>query len=154
MLSFGMIAIGLHFFATTSLEYAAEAASRQIRTGEAKQLGTKVQKFYETICEEAGSFINCDNLRVLIQKASSWDGITPRSCLASDGSLVGSDGDGTDTQALNDLAGGASEVVLVTLCYEWELAAILPFLKLGNMSNGSALLQAATTFRTEPYPEG
>jgi hypothetical protein len=39
----------------------------------------------------------------------------------------------------------------VTVCYEWELAGKIPFLNLANMANGSALIQASTTFRTEPY---
>jgi hypothetical protein len=44
-------------------------------------------------------------------------------------------------------------VVLVTLCYTWDLAQTFPFLKLGKNSNGtgSAVVQATTAFRTEPY---
>jgi hypothetical protein len=49
--------------------------------------------------------------------------------------------------------GAANQVVLLTLCFEWELAKRIPFLQLGDMANGSRLIQAATVFRTEPYPE-
>ena len=41
--------------------------------------------------------------------------------------------------------------VLVTACYEWDLAKKLPFLLMGDLSNGSALIQASSVFRTEPY---
>ena len=41
--------------------------------------------------------------------------------------------------------------MLVTTCYEWQLAGSMPFLRLGHMNNGSALIQASTTFMTEPY---
>jgi hypothetical protein len=41
--------------------------------------------------------------------------------------------------------------VLIWVCYEWSLASKIPYLNLGNMGNGSRLIQAATTFRTEPF---
>jgi hypothetical protein len=44
-------------------------------------------------------------------------------------------------------------VVIVTACYQWDFTAKLPIIKLGNMSNGSMMLQSATAFRSEPYPE-
>jgi hypothetical protein len=47
--------------------------------------------------------------------------------------------------------GEADVVVLIWVCYEWSLASKIPYLNLGNMSNGSRLIQAATTFRTEPF---
>jgi hypothetical protein len=47
--------------------------------------------------------------------------------------------------------GSESEVVLVTLCYEWDLAKNFPFLNLGNDGKGPAIIQAATAFKSEPY---
>jgi hypothetical protein len=41
--------------------------------------------------------------------------------------------------------------VLVTAFYEWELANYLPFLKVGQMSNGSRLVRASTAFKNEPF---
>ena len=35
---------------------------------------------------------------------------------------------------------------------EWDFTAKLPFLKLGNMADGSMMMQTATSFRSEPYP--
>jgi hypothetical protein len=65
--------------------------------------------------------------------------------------MVGSTGSASD--ALSTYAGVASKVVQITLCYQWDLAQTFPFLKLGKASDGSgsAVLQAATAFRTEPY---
>ena len=65
--------------------------------------------------------------------------------------MVGSTG--SDNDALSSNAGVASKVVQITLCYQWDLAQTLPFLKLGKNSDGSGseVLQAATAFRTEPY---
>ena len=41
--------------------------------------------------------------------------------------------------------------MLVTACYEWDLATVIPFIELGDMEGGASLIQAATTFRTEHY---
>jgi hypothetical protein len=41
-------------------------------------------------------------------------------------------------------------VVLVWACYEWDMAKF-PWVNFGDMANGSMLVQATTTFRTEPY---
>ena len=47
--------------------------------------------------------------------------------------------------------GQENVVVLAWLCYEWTMAKNIPWLNLSNMGNGSRLIQATTTFRTEPY---
>ena len=48
--------------------------------------------------------------------------------------------------------GGASSVVLVTVCYPWSFGGKLPFLGTSNLDDGSLLIQASVTFRTEPFP--
>ena len=99
----------------------------------------------------AGTYIDCDKLHVLVQHASTWAGIDPESCVDSSNNMTASTGDSADS--LYDYTGGASQVVLITLCYEWDLAQTFSFLKLGTGSDGSgsAIMQAATAFRTEPY---
>ena len=49
-------------------------------------------------------------------------------------------------------SGGASDIVIVTACYKWDFTSKLPFFKLGNMTDGSMMMQTATAFRSEPYP--
>ena len=48
-------------------------------------------------------------------------------------------------------AGAGSSVVLVTVCYAWEFGGKLPFFKMGNLSDGSLLMQASVAFRSEPF---
>lgn len=146
-----ILGVGLYFFTTNSLEHGAEAAARQIRTGQAQKGALTVGEFKQLVCDEAGTYIDCNKLRVLVQNASSWSGITPDSCLDEDKNLAASTGEADDEIA--DYTGEASQVVLVTLCYEWDLAKSFKLLKLGKNTDGSgaAVLQAATAFRTEPY---
>jgi hypothetical protein len=146
-----ILGVGLYFFTINSLEHGAEAAARQIRTGQAQKGALTVGEFRQLVCEEAGTYIDCNKLHVLVQNASSWSGITPDSCLDQDKNLTASTGDADE--AIADYTGQASQVVLVTLCYEWDLAKSFKLLKLGKNTDGSgaAVLQAATAFRTEPY---
>jgi Flp pilus assembly pilin Flp len=145
MLAFGIIAVGLYFFTTFALENAVEQTARLIRTGQAQESGMTKDQFKQEVCSRAPGYVDCDGkLRVNVQSWAEFANIAPPSCTDAGGDLVPKEG-------TSYRPGAASEVVLVTVCYEWELADKIPFLKLGNMANGSALIQAATTFRTEPY---
>ncbi len=42
-------------------------------------------------------------------------------------------------------------MVLVTVCYPWEFGGKLPLFKMGNLNDGSLLMQASVAFRSEPY---
>lgn len=151
MLLFGIIVIGLYFFTYSALEDGVERAARKIRTGEAQTTNVTVDGFKQLVCTQAGSYIDCNKLRVVVQSADTWAGITPQPCLDAQGNLVASTG--SATEKVSKYTGNASQVVLVTLCYQWDLAQSFGFLHLGANSDGSgaAILQAATAFRTEPY---
>jgi Flp pilus assembly protein TadG len=152
MLCFGVITVGLHFLTTYWLENAVERASRKIRTGEAQSTTApmSIKTFRESICDPAGgSFIDCSKLKIHVQSWADLASVQPKACLDGAGGLSGSTG--SDTDNVSAFSGGANSYVLVTVCYEWELASRLPFLRLGKMNNGSALIQAATTFKTEPF---
>ena len=147
----GLIGLGLYFFTMSSLEYGVEAAARQIRTGQAQTSATTVGQFKALVCNAAGSYINCNKLSVVIQSGATWSNITPQGCLDANKNLVGSTGSAADP--VSTYTGGASEVVLVTLCYQWDLAQSFSYLKLGTNADGSgsAVVQASTAFVTEPY---
>jgi Flp pilus assembly protein TadG len=150
MMCFGIITVGLHFLTTYSLENAVERAGRLIRTGQAQQGNMTAGEFKQQICDQVASYIDCQSkMRVFVQSWSDFSSVTPQSCIGPDGNLAPASGAAADK--ISDSSGGASAVVLVTACYEWELASRLPFMRIGKMQNGSALIQAATTFRTEPY---
>jgi Flp pilus assembly protein TadG len=145
MLLFGIMGIGLYFFTTFTLENALEQAARLIRTGQAQQANMTSEQFKNKVCEYTPGFIDCQN-KILVNVRSFAEAdltpvVTRGECLTN-GSL---------SNETIYAPGGASQVVLVTLCYEWELAQKVPFLKFGDMNGGSRLLQASTAFRTEPY---
>ena len=145
MMLFGIIGVGLYFFTVFTMENAVEQASRLLRTGQAQQAGYNADQFKSKVCEFVPGFVDCGS-KLRVNVVSYPDTTIPLDtlprCLTNAGDLNG--GNTYDP-------GGASQVVLVWVCYEWELANKIPFLHLGDMSNGSALIQATTVFRTEPY---
>jgi Flp pilus assembly protein TadG len=149
MMLFGIIAVGLFFFTTFSLENAVEQASRPLRTGEALTsvpVKTKEQ-FKQDVCNLMYGMIDCTGkLRVNVQQYNVGDAIVPPACIDAGGSLVGDPADPT-----NNVPGAANKIMLVTACLQWDLAGKIPFLTLTSMSNGAALIQASTTFKIEPF---
>ena len=154
MLMFGIMTVCLYFFTNFSLENAAWAAARSVRTGQMQQgtgaytgamtLEDRKTAFKAALCSKAPTFLNCaGKVVVIVQSNASFGGITKPTC-AVNGTLINQSAAAFDT-------GGASSVVLVTVCYPWEFANQLPFLKFGTLNNGAALMQASVTFRTEPY---
>jgi Flp pilus assembly protein TadG len=149
MMLFGIIAVGLFFFTTFSLENAVEQASRPMKTGEAQQANNKTGKtkaeFKAEVCSLLPAYVDCTGkLRINVQKYNDGDMITPPACVDAGGNLVGDAGTPFNP-------GARKQIMLVTGCLEWALAGQIPFLQLGSMSNGAAMLQASTTFKTEPF---
>jgi Flp pilus assembly protein TadG len=146
LLLFGIMGVGLFFFTTFSLENAVERTGRLIRTGQVQQGGMTGQQFKEKVCELTPGFVDCVNkLRVNVLNFPDSEAIGPGAmsqCLDSDGNL---------SEVTSFEPGESDQVVLIWVCYEWSLASKIPYLNLGNMGNGSRLIQAATTFRTEPF---
>lgn len=146
---------GLYFLNATFLEYGVEAAARKIRTGEITTAGANgvmtVDEFRTLACNSSKPVIDCSKMSVLVQHGTDWSGIVPVACVDAKGDMTRSTGSGTED--LSKYAGKASEVVLVTLCYKWELAQSFSFLGLGSGENGSgpAIIQAAVAFKSEPY---
>ncbi|MEO1206084.1 MAG: TadE/TadG family type IV pilus assembly protein [Pseudomonadota bacterium] len=171
-----LVTAGMYYFTDNGLQNAVETASRKIRTGQAQTAGTTVEQFEQEICN-AGAFLNCDKLTVILQRGSDWDEITPVSCVEN-GALTQSSG---TTQPVSDFAGGAGDVVLVTACYDWSFTSDIADVQttsgafddpsatgdgvknlswhLQNDPNNPAkkldsngiLIQASSAFRTEPY---
>ena len=153
----GIVAIGLQFFTINALDQAVEKASRKIRTGQAQRANMTLGDFKSLVCESGGDYINqdCGNIRVHVQNASSWGGITPTACAANGEMTTQSN----TTASIADTAGGGSQVVLVTVCYDWQMPLKLPFLQhiLMNPSDdvpldsGGSLIQSVATFRAENF---
>jgi Flp pilus assembly protein TadG len=147
MFLYGIIGIGLYFFTTFTLENGLEQASRLIRTGQAQKAGMTDVQFKNTVCSFIPGFVDCQNKLLVNVRSFAEADMTP---VVSRGECLNN---GSLTNLTTYTPGAATQVVLVTLCFEWEFANKIPFIRLGDMNGGSRLIQAATAFRTEPYPD-
>lgn len=149
----GLIGCAFYFFVTSSIEKGMDQTSRLIRTGEAVTRKMTVNDFKDDICKGAGPWIDCEKLQIFVRSYPvGWTGLNttkPQQCV-EDGVIVTNPAPGTDLIAI--YSGTASDVVVVTACYKWNFTAKLPLFNLGNMADGSTMLQTATAFRSEPYP--
>jgi Flp pilus assembly protein TadG len=155
MLLFGTLSVCLYFFTNFTMENAVWQASRAIRTGQFQQgqgaysgIATdedRKKAFKQALCAKAPQFIDCNKAIILVQSNSGGFGSITQPTCATDGTMIEQ-----DKAEFN--AGGASSVVLVTVCYPWSFGGSLPFIGLSNMKDGSLLIQASVAFRTEPYP--
>jgi Flp pilus assembly protein TadG len=162
LLLFGIMSVGFYFFTVFTLENAVESASHVIRTGQAQTQtpsAMTVDEFKSLVCDKLPTFMNCsgsgNKVRVNVQSFSNFSTVSVPSCIASSGSLIPS-----SAQTYNP--GSASTVVLVTVCYEWELTQAMANNPMwlrphgsgqtgSAMANGSTLIQASTVFTVEPY---
>jgi Flp pilus assembly protein TadG len=155
MLLFGIIAVCLYFFTVFTMENAVWQAARAIRTGQYQQglgiyAGLKTDEdrkkaFKAALCAKAPPYIECEKAVVMVQSNSGGFGSISQPACASAGTMV-------DQSKAEFNPGGASSVVLVTVCYPWSFGGKLPFLATSDLSDGSLLIQASVTFRTEPFP--
>lgn len=142
-LLFSIMEVGLVFFGNLQLENAAEEAARLIRTGQAQEKGFSKEDFKNEICSRVVGLFDCKaGLKVEVKTYNSFGGINPESPI---------DGDGNVKNDFTFDMGDAEDIVLVRVFYEWDFTAKIPGVGLANMDNGNRLLQAATTFRNEPF---
>jgi Flp pilus assembly protein TadG len=155
MLLFGIISVCLFYFTNFTMENAVWQASRGIRTGQFQQgIGAyataptaedRKQAFKTALCAKAPGYIDCNKAVVFVQSNSGGFGSITQPVCATDGTM-------TEQSEAEFNPGGASSVVLITVCYPWSFGGRLPFIALNTLKDGSLLIQASVAFRTEPYP--
>lgn len=148
MLVFALIGVAFYFFIMNSMEKGMDQTGRLVRTGQAQQTEMTVQQFRQSICDRAGAWIKCDKLQVFPDRSANWNLVQPKPCVING---VVQTSPANDSDKIADYVGASSAIVVVTACYHWEFATLIPYLKFGNMPDGTHMIQAATAFRTEPY---
>lgn len=158
MLLFGILSVCQLFFWIFTSENAVWTASRDMRTGSfqtaasgspyAGLTGDALKtEFRRQICLKTVNFNDCfNNSVVLVQAKNTFATITQPNCKTAANALVAN----ADAMSAFD-AGAQSSIVMVTLCYAWSFGGKLPFFPLGQLSDGSFLIQASAVFETEPY---
>jgi Flp pilus assembly protein TadG len=156
MLLFGIMGTGLYFFSIFNLENAVEQASRPLRTGEAQKAGMTKDQFKTSICNQVAAFFDCAaKMRVQVVNVTAAQALNPLAlpALGTCREKLTPTGPDVLVAAANtkfDVT-AATQTVVVTVCYQMDMLQSLPFISLGNMPDGSTMIQASTAFKTEPF---
>ncbi len=146
---FMLTGFALYFFTMNSLDKGVDTVSREIRTGQAQKANMTVKDFKDKVCLYSGNWIDCNKASVFVDKPNDWSSLQQRNCFKPDGSVVTNTASGNDPIA--QYSGTAGQVVLVTICYQWDFARKIPLVGVLPGIENMTKLQTTIAFRTEPY---
>lgn len=142
-LLFAIIETALVFFAGQVLETAAQDSSRLIFTGQAQKGQITQQEFKNAVCSRLNALFDCaGGIHVDVRKYTSFAGAGTSKPVDDQGKLI---------EDFQFNPGGAEDIVVVRVMYEWPVRVPLLGLNLADLANGKRLLMATSTFRNEPF---
>jgi Flp pilus assembly protein TadG len=149
LMFFALFELAMAMLAFSSLEFATQAASRRIRTGEFQQSGANSKTDFKALV--------CANMSWLSTQCASKAYVSVQT-FANFAALAGNSPQAAASfnPALNCFTpGNPTDIVLVRIYFQWRL--FTPFLDsaMENMGQGSGLrlMSSATAFRNEPYSD-
>ena len=141
-LMFAIFDVSLVYFATSALENAVAAASREIRTGQAQAAAMTQTQFRDLICARITPLLACDARLVIdVRQFNNFSSIATPPALNPDGTFAGNS---------QFQIGTAGDVIVVRAFYAWPMLTPTG-LAYSNMTGHNRLLSSATAFRNEPF---
>jgi Flp pilus assembly protein TadG len=137
-----ILQVGLVFVAQSVLQTATSQASRLIMTGQAQNSGLTAAQFQQDVCNYATSLFNCAGIYVNVQTFSTFSSIAMTNPVS---------GGTFNTGSLGYSTGGAGDIVVVQVFYEWPVYLAPLNFNLANVGSNYDVLVATAAFRTEPY---
>ncbi len=145
-LIFAIIETCMLFFAGQVLDSAVEDASRQVRTGQAKDF--TIADFRNLVCDYTFGLFDCTQIRVKIDTLPDFTSTTTVP------DVQDCDEETCTWTLVEDFDEGArkrKEVVQVFAYYRWPLLIVMPYFNLKNQPDNYRLLAATRVFRNEPF---
>jgi len=140
-LTLGIIQTAIVFFAGQTLETAAAAAGRLVKTGQAQTQGWSAAQFKQQICNQMQAMFNCSSgLYIDVETYSSFASVN-LGLPVTNGTL--------NTANMGYSPGGPGDVVVVRLYYQYPV--FFNVIGLNNLNGGLNLLAATAVFQNEPY---
>jgi Flp pilus assembly protein TadG len=138
-LVFAILETAFVFFAGQTLETAVADSARLIMTGQAQTQGMGQTAFKDAVCARVFGLFDCANgLHIDVKTYPAFVDIDHTLPLDANGAFK------------NDMTyqpGGAGDIVVVRLFYQWPVYVSM----LTNMSGNKRLLSSAAAFRNEPF---
>lgn len=143
-LLFAVLELGMVFLVSTTLQNAADAAGRKIRTGELQASSGTAESFKAAICGEMtwlGSDCS-DNLLIDVRTFTTFNNVEFNDPV-TDGEV--------DPSKTTFQPGNAEDIVVVRVYYTWTLFTPLLNTGLKTLNGGKRLISTTVTFRNEPW---
>jgi Flp pilus assembly protein TadG len=152
-LTFAILETALVFFAGQTLEAATADAGRLIMTGQAQAAGFSKQDFKDAVCARIYGLFDCQGgVYVNVQDYGSGSSGFSSATTGVSSSPVTSGK--LDTSKMGFSCGGAGDIIVVTLYYQWPIYVSLLSNNLANLDGNNRLLVATSVFRNEPFTGG
>lgn len=137
--------LGIIFFAQQCLQSAAMASARELMTGSVQQQGLSQTQFQSKVCQKAPVLFTCGAIMVDVQSASAYSSVSTTALTPT------YDSSGKITNGWAYSPGGAGDIVILRVMYNWPVVAGALLPGLANQPNGDRLLVATSVFKNEPY---
>ena len=131
----------LLFLTQQALQTGTAQAARLIMTGQAQTQNMTVAQFKQLVCNDSTALINCASLFVNVQKFATFSSISTLNPVQN-GAF--------NPALLNYNFGGAGDIELVQVFYEWPIYVGPLGFNLSSMNGNIHLLVATAAFRNEP----
>ncbi len=142
-LVFAILETALVFFAGQVLETAAADSARLILTGQAQKAGFSQAQFKEEVCKRVFGLFDCANgIQVDVRTYSAFGSADTSKPIDANGNL---------TFTPSYTPGGAGDIVVVRLMYQWPVYVSLLGLNLADLAGSKRLLMATAAFKNEPF---
>jgi Flp pilus assembly protein TadG len=143
-LMFATMETALVFFASQVLETAVADSARLIMTGQAQSQSFTQAQFKQAVCAKILGLFDCVNgLQIDVKTYSGFSSISNSKPLDVNGNLQTNFG---------YAPGGAGDIVVVRLMYQWPIyVSLLGLNSLADMSGNKRLIIATAAFRNEPF---
>ncbi|MEO9968243.1 MAG: TadE/TadG family type IV pilus assembly protein [Hyphomonadaceae bacterium] len=146
ILIFGLLEVALIFIISTTAEFGLNNASRSIRTGAFQNSPNATPAAFKAqVCSNLFSLIDCNALELDVRSFTNFNNaVLPNAIDPNTGEI--------NSGAFAFQPGQPSEIVIVRVFYEYDLAT--PFISrpLANFPGGnSRLVQATIAFQNEPF---
>ena len=142
-LVFAIMETAIVFFAGQALETAAADSARLIMTGQAQTQGLDQAGFKNAVCAKIYGLFDCQNgVYVDVKKFTSFQNVTMPNPVDANGNFQNN---------FSYQPGGAGEIVVVRLFYQYPVYVSLLGFSLSNVNGGKRLLAATAAFRNEPF---
>jgi Flp pilus assembly pilin Flp len=141
-LIFAIMETAIVFFAGQALETAAADSARLIMTGQAQTQGLDQAGFKNAVCAKIYGLFDCQNgVHIDVKKFTSFSNVSMGTPIDAEGNY----------QNLTYQPGGACEIVVVRLFYQYPVYVSLLGFSMSNVKGGKRLLAATAAFRNEPF---